>query len=40
MVLGGAGWHGFDPPDPDRVVWVADMQELLATARRLTADAA
>ena len=40
VVLGGAGWHGFDPPDPDRVVWVAGMQDLLATARRLTADAA
>jgi len=40
VVLGGAGWHGFDSPDPDRVVWVAGMQELLPTARRLTARAA
>ena len=39
VVLGGAGWHGFDAPDHDRVVWVAGMQDLLATAGRLTADA-
>lgn len=39
VVLGGAGWHGFDPPDPDRVVRVANMRELLVAAKRLTADA-
>ena len=39
VVLGGAGWHGFEPPDPERVVWVANMRELLPTAERLTAGA-
>jgi len=39
VVLGGAGWHGFDPPDPERVVRVDNMRDLLATARRLTANA-
>jgi MerR family transcriptional regulator, light-induced transcriptional regulator len=39
VVLGGAGWRGFEAPDPDRVVWVANMRDLLGAAKRLTADA-
>jgi methanogenic corrinoid protein MtbC1 len=39
VMLGGAGWHGFDPPDPDRVVRVANMRELLPAAERLIARA-
>jgi methanogenic corrinoid protein MtbC1 len=40
ILLGGPGWEGFEAPEPDRVVRVGRLEELLPAAERLTAAAA
>jgi methanogenic corrinoid protein MtbC1 len=35
VLLGGPGWEGYEPPEPDRVVLVGRLADLLPAAERL-----